>query len=60
VGKPEGKRPLEKPRRTPKWEDNFKIDLKATGWGGMDWIHLARDRDQQRALVNMVMRFLVP
>jgi hypothetical protein len=44
VGKPEGKRPLEKPRCG--WEDNIKIDLRRTGWGGMDWIDLAQDRYQ--------------
>jgi hypothetical protein len=59
VGKPEGKRQLGKPRRTRKWENNFKMDLKVTGWGGMDWIHLARDRDQQRAFVNVVMNIRV-
>jgi hypothetical protein len=44
VVKPEGKRSRGRPRR--KWEDNIKIDLRETGWGVMDWIHLARDRDQ--------------
>jgi hypothetical protein len=43
VGKPEGNRPLEKPRR--KWEDNIKMDLREIGWGGMDWINLSQDRD---------------
>jgi hypothetical protein len=43
VGKPEEKRPLEKPRR--RWVDNIKIDLIKTGWDGMDWIDLAHDRD---------------
>jgi hypothetical protein len=47
-----------RPRRT--WEDNIKIDLKGTGWGGMDWIHLAQDRDQCRVLVNKVMNLQVP
>jgi hypothetical protein len=55
VGKPEGKRPLERPRR--KWEDNIKTDLKEIWWGGMDLIHLAQDREQWRALVNTVMKF---
>jgi hypothetical protein len=44
VGKPEGKRPLERPRR--KWVDNFKMDLRDIGWDGMDWIDLAQARDQ--------------
>jgi hypothetical protein len=58
VGKPEGKRPLERPRR--RWMDNIKMDLIGTGWGGMDWIGLAQDRDQGRALVNTVMNLRVP
>jgi hypothetical protein len=53
VGKPEGKRPLGKPRR--RCEDNIKMGLREIGWGDMDWIDLAQDRDQWRALVNMVM-----
>jgi hypothetical protein len=53
VGKPEGKRPLERLRR--KWVYNIKIDLLKTGWGGVDWIGLAKDRDKWRALVNAVM-----
>jgi hypothetical protein len=53
VGNPEGKRPLGRSRR--KWEDNIKMDLRAIGSGGMDWIDLAQDRDQWRALVNTVM-----
>jgi hypothetical protein len=57
-GKPEGKRPLGRPRR--RWEDNIKMGLKETGWGGMDWIDLVQDRDQWRALVNTVMNFRVP
>jgi hypothetical protein len=56
VGKPEGKRPLGRPRH--RWEDN--LDLRETGWGGMDWIVLAQDRDQWRVLVNMVMNLWVP
>jgi hypothetical protein len=44
VGKPEGNRPLGRPRR--RWEDNIRIDLREIGWGGMDWIDLAQDRDQ--------------
>jgi hypothetical protein len=47
VGKPEGKRPMGRPRR--RWVDNIKIDLRETGWNGMDWIDLAQDRDQWRA-----------
>jgi hypothetical protein len=58
VGKPEGKRPLGNPRR--RWEDNIKMDLREIGWGGMDWIDLAQDRDQWRAHVNTVMNFQVP
>jgi hypothetical protein len=58
VGKPEGKRPLGRPRR--KWEDNIKIDLREIGWGGMDWIELSQDRDQWRDLVNTVMKLYVP
>jgi hypothetical protein len=50
VGKPEGKRPLGRPRR--RWVDNVKIDLRETGWDGVDWIGLAQDRNQWRALVN--------
>jgi hypothetical protein len=58
VGKPEGKRPLERPRR--RWEDNIRMDLREIGWGGMDWIDLAQDRDQWRALVNTIMNLRVP
>jgi hypothetical protein len=58
VGKPEGKRPLGRPRR--RWEDNIKMDLREIGWGGMDRIDLAQDRDQWRALVNTVMNLRVP
>jgi hypothetical protein len=53
VGKPEGKRPLGRTRH--RREDNIKIDLRDIGWGGMDWIDLAQDRDQWKALVNTVM-----
>jgi hypothetical protein len=53
VGKPEGKRPLGRPRR--KWVVNVKMDLREIGWDGVDWIGLAQDRDQWRALVNTVM-----
>jgi hypothetical protein len=58
VGKPEGKRSLRRPRR--RWEDNIKMDLRGIGWGGMDRIDLAQDRDQWRALVNTVMNLRVP
>jgi len=57
VGKPEGKRPLGRPRR--RWEDNIKMDLREVGGVG-DWMELAKDRDRWRALVNMVMNFRVP
>jgi hypothetical protein len=58
VGKPEVKRPLGRPRC--RWEDNIKMDLREIGWGGMDWIDIAQDRDQWRALVNTVMNLWVP
>ena len=57
VGKPEGKRPLGRPRR--RWEDNIKMDLWEVEGGG-DWMELAQDRDRWRALVNTVMNFRVP
>jgi hypothetical protein len=57
VGKPEGKRPLGRPRH--RWEDNIKMDLRETEWGGMNRNHLAQDRDQWRALVNTVMNLRV-
>ena len=57
VGKPEGKRPLGRPRR--RWEDNIKMDFQEVEWG-MDWIELAQDRDRWRALVNAVMNLRVP
>jgi hypothetical protein len=55
---PEEKRPVGRPRH--RWEDNIKMDVREIGWGGMDWIDLAEDRDQWRAVVNMVMNFRVP
>jgi hypothetical protein len=58
VGNPEGKRPLGRPRC--KWVDNIKMDLREIGWDGMDWIDLAQNRDQWRALVNAVMNFRFP
>jgi hypothetical protein len=51
-------RPLGRPRR--RWVDNFKMDLGELGWGGMDWIYLAQDRDRWRALVNTVVNLRVP
>jgi hypothetical protein len=56
VGKPE--RPLGRPRR--RWVDNIKMDLREVGWDSMDWIDLAQDRDQWRALVNTVINLWVP
>jgi hypothetical protein len=53
VGKPEGKRPLGRPRR--RWEDNIKVDLQEVGSGRMGWIDLAHDEDSCLALVNAVM-----
>jgi hypothetical protein len=53
VGKPEGKRPLGRPRR--RWEDNIQPDLQEVGCGGMDWIELAQNTNRWRALVNAVM-----
>jgi hypothetical protein len=54
VGKPEGKRPLGRPRH--RWEDNIKMDLQEVGCGGMDCMELVQDRDRLRALVNAVMK----
>jgi hypothetical protein len=58
VGRPEGRRPLGRPRR--RWEDNIKMDLSEIGLGDVDWIHWAQDRDRRRALVNTVMNLRVP
>jgi hypothetical protein len=58
VRKPEMIKPLEKLGR--RWENNSKLDLREVGWDGVDWMHLAHDRDQWRDLVNTVMNFWVP
>jgi len=58
VGKPEGKRPLGRPRR--RWEEDIKMDLQEFGFWGVDWISLAQDRDRWRAFVNPVMKLRVP
>ena len=58
VGKPEGKRPLERPRH--RWVDNIMNDLQEVGCGYMDWIGLAQDRDEWRRLVSAVMNHRVP
>ena len=58
VGKPEGKRPLGRPRR--RWADNIKMDLQEVGCEYMDWIGLAQDRDSRRTLVSAVMNLRVP
>ena len=58
VGKPEGKRPLGRPRR--RWEDNIKMGLQEVGRDCGDWMEFAQDRDRWRALVSTVMNFRVP
>jgi hypothetical protein len=58
VGKSEGKIPPGRPKH--KWVDNIKVDFREIGWDGMDWIDLAKDRDQWMALVNMVMNLQSP
>jgi hypothetical protein len=58
VGKSEGRRPLGRPRH--RWEDNIKMDLGEIGFGNVDWICLAEDRDRWRSLVNTVMSLWVP
>jgi hypothetical protein len=58
VGKPEGKRPLARPRR--RWEDNIKMDDQEVGCDGVEWIELAQDKDSWRALVNVLMNLRVP
>jgi hypothetical protein len=58
MGKPDGKRPLGRPKR--KWVGNIKMDLREIGWDGGDWIDRAQDRDQWRSLVRAVMNLRVP
>jgi hypothetical protein len=58
MGKPEGKRPLGKSRH--RWGNNIRTDLGVLGWGVLDWIHLALDMDQWRALLNTIMNLRVP
>jgi hypothetical protein len=58
VGKPEGKTPLGRSRR--KWEDNIKMNLRDIGWGGVDWIDLAQDKDHRRPLVDTILSLRVP
>jgi hypothetical protein len=58
VGRPEGKRPLGRPRR--RWEDNIKMDLREIGIDGANWIQLAQDRVHRRTLLNTVMNLCVP
>ena len=58
VGKPEGKRPLERPRR--RWVDNIRMDIQEVGCGYMDWIGLAQDRGRWRTFVSAVMNHWVP
>jgi hypothetical protein len=57
VGKPEGKRPLGRPRR--RWVDNIRMDLRKVGWVDVDWIGLAKDRNRWRALLNSVLNLRV-
>jgi hypothetical protein len=56
--KPEGKRPLGRHRR--RWENSIRMSLREIGWEGVDWIHLAQDKDQWRALVNAILNLRVP
>jgi hypothetical protein len=58
VGKPEGRRPLGRPRR--RWVDNIRMDLEEVGWGDVNWIGLAKDRNRWRAVVNSVLNLRVP
>jgi hypothetical protein len=57
MGKPEGNRPFGRPRR--RWEDGIRMDIREIGWGSVDWIQLAQDRDRWQALVNTVMNLRV-
>jgi hypothetical protein len=57
MGKPEGRRPLGRPRR--RWEDGIRMDLREIGWGSVDWIQLAQDRDRWRTVVNTAMNLRV-
>jgi hypothetical protein len=58
VGKPEGNRPMGRPRR--RWVDKIRMDLQEVVWGYMDWVGLAQDRDRWRTLVSAVMNLRVP
>jgi hypothetical protein len=58
VGRPEGKTPLGRPRC--RWEDNITMYFQEVGWGGMDWIDVAQDRDRWQAVVSAVMNLRVP
>jgi hypothetical protein len=58
VGKPEGQRPLGRPRR--RWVDNIRLDLGEVGWGDVDWIGQAQDKNRTRVLVNSVLNLRVP
>jgi hypothetical protein len=58
VREPEGRRPLGRPRR--RWEENIRMDLREVGWGCVDWMELAQDRDRWRALISAVMNLRVP
>jgi hypothetical protein len=58
VGRPEGSRPLERPRH--RWVNNIKMDLREIGWGGTDWFDLAQYMDQWRSVVSTVMNLRVP
>jgi hypothetical protein len=58
VGRPKGRRAFGRPRR--RWEDNIEMELQEVGWEGVDWFHMAQDRDRWHALVNAVMNLRVP